>query len=120
MEANTGSIAKISATLVGVVYFCIVVWVKKARAVAKIDVIIKAAITFESNKISGVKASCHSSNKKEPTIDRTATVAIWITVNNNDGKLLLYFPVKIICSAKAMAQINISPSPIVSETESVI
>ena len=76
MAANTGSVAKMRATRVGVVYFCTDVWMKKASAVAKMDVTIKAITTSGSNITSLLKMTCQSSKNKEPAHDRKATVKI--------------------------------------------
>ena len=93
MAANTGSMAKMSATLVGVVYFCTDVWIKKAKAVANTDVTINAIITLESNRTSAFSIVANLRIRKIQSLIRIATVAIWMMVNSKDGKLLLYFPV---------------------------
>lgn len=74
--ANTGSIAKMRATLVGVVNFWNLVCAKKARAVAKTEVISKAVMTFPWKITSGLIACFQSSVKSANKIERMETVVI--------------------------------------------
>lgn len=74
--AKTGSIAKIRATLVGVVNFWNLVCAKNASAVAKIDVIIRADTTLPCKITSGLIACLQSSVKNADTMDKQATVEI--------------------------------------------
>ena len=101
--AKTGSIANINAVCVGETCFCAAFWIKNAKTVAKMAVIIKASkITILNSNGPSVKLK-----KRE----NRATVPIWIVVIKKVSIFGEYFPTKIICIAKENAHIRIKKSP---------